>query len=560
MILWTAGTTRPVGLYVFSIAAPLAGVVLSVFLSCSGGRSTGPVGETPETITVGPDGGTFQFASGISLEVPAGAVATSQSIAIHLLDSAYADSMVSMTGIARKKLVAAFAAEPSGLEFDTAVTVTIPVGRRSFLGIPIHYVLDTANRSCSVVATDLTYDAAAGAVSIKLKSFSPHAVAEVEGALSRQVCDQTDTCRCGSIHVEETSQENVSENGSCQVVQVDGYVEYLSCPGQPRETWTFYESSSGCVPQVTVSAPATVNKGGAAAVNVSVSFGGQPVEARSVSLSSTPNGSIAPTSGATTGGSLGATFTAGDAEGVATVTATAVVDYWNKVIVANGQVIDSVTRTARVTRTANIRIATDSVQTYHLSLDVTGDSVTFDVIGNDYIFFTVGHYTAHLEFNVYREREDTVEWLTYDTVGTGTQTIGQVEAHCTSTDYSNVVVEQVDAPATFGFSPYSLCERLRNGSDTCCFGVDMVCVGDPMVDVTCTPYADVRVGYDYTGTTTHSAVRNCINGFQQWDGAAEIQFQVPLRDGAVITGTTCVSTQTVGPCVPMSFVLRVTRM
>lgn len=348
---------------------------LPFFLGCSPEKAGGPEESDPVPNQLGPEGGTLTYGNGMSLVVPAGALSAQETLVIEKLDSASADSMVCGTGLAQKRLLAAFSASPSGLHFLKPVTVVVPVGPLSPAGVPVHYRIDFARRAASVEPTDLVLDPDAGELRLSLTSFSGHAVAEVEGALQDNVCREADACRCGAIHVQETTDETVSQNGDCQVVQVSGFVEFLDCPGSPRESWTFYEASPECMPVMEITAPASLNQGDASPVSLSVSFGGQAIEARTASFSVTGPGAVSPATGATSNGRFETVFTAGDRAGTAVLRAEAVVEYVHRVIIlSTGETEESPTRTARLVKTASIAVKADSLA-YVLSLSCERSSM-----------------------------------------------------------------------------------------------------------------------------------------------------------------------------------------
>jgi hypothetical protein len=138
--LWTINSAPR--LYRFAAAVPA--VLLALALTACGGGSdsspaaTAPVGTTPVVTTpvvtttvvatpvvtvagIGPAGGTIENALGVKVVVPAGALATTVSIAISI-DATGAPSIAS--GVTSTGAV--FALLPHGTSFATAVTITVP--------------------------------------------------------------------------------------------------------------------------------------------------------------------------------------------------------------------------------------------------------------------------------------------------------------------------------------------------------------------------------------------------------------------------------------------------
>ena len=82
-----------------------------------------------ESQIVGPEGGMFEFANGIILSVPPGALTQTVTISIKNLDCAVIEPIIQSPVIStlEKRCIFGFVAKPEGLTFTTPVTASLPV-------------------------------------------------------------------------------------------------------------------------------------------------------------------------------------------------------------------------------------------------------------------------------------------------------------------------------------------------------------------------------------------------------------------------------------------------
>jgi len=341
------------------IVLPLVCAAICIVSRCDSDDPVNPVTTSPgRQVSVGPSGGQFELAGGIMLDVPAGAVAGQTVIEIGILDSVRVDSVIQASGLTNKRLLVAFEAKPSGLEFAQPVVVTLPCPGVSEQALPIHVGVNLESGNYAMVGTHLIYSPSDAAISVYLQSFSDHAAVEVDGALTGRTCGG-DVCRCGRIEVVESTSESIYQNGACQVSRTDGYVVFHDCAGEPREDWTFIEIDSNCVPALTIEAPAMVAAGGDAEIQcrVALNDSGLPDQPIIVFLAPAGLATVNPTHLQTSSdGTATTTFAAGNQDGVVTLTVYAATWYNSSYVSASGETIVSPRRYKTLRATATIAI------------------------------------------------------------------------------------------------------------------------------------------------------------------------------------------------------------
>ncbi len=338
------------------IVNTLLAMAVFTYLQCR--PPVDPPFDDPTYITVNTNGGSFQLGSNISIEIPAGALSAETGIAIGLLDSAMIDSIFRESGLTEKRLLVAFSATPSGLKFDLPVMVTLPCPPLGSGALPIHFSLNLEDRSYGKAPTHLLYDPGRGTITVFMNSFSTHAVAEVKDELSKHECSG-DECRCGRVEVMESSSDGVYNNGDCQISRTDGYAVFLDCSGQPKEDWTFIEIDSNCVPELHIDAPAMIPTGSRSEIFFHVVLGDSGLADQKIQLDLSPVtlASCSPMDLKTVdGGAAVAVLTAGEKEGVVTISANADATFNTSFIAANGESFTGPQRYKRLKANADIEI------------------------------------------------------------------------------------------------------------------------------------------------------------------------------------------------------------
>ncbi len=197
-----------------------------------------------DDLTINPDGGTFDFSHGISLEIPPGTVSEPTTVRIVKLDESVINPMIQSQEINGLSLMSAFTITPTDINLNKPVKVILPTQRTSNRGLPIHIEIDLENGTYELAPTDLIYDPDLGLVELTLEHFSSHGVVMAQDQSEETECSDPDkACRCKKIRVQSSSLDFSS--GECQVVSETVMVEFLDCPGSPIEESNITESTSG---------------------------------------------------------------------------------------------------------------------------------------------------------------------------------------------------------------------------------------------------------------------------------------------------------------------------
>ncbi len=218
---------------------PLATCLLFVavmLLHCH--QDNGPNEPEPDdtaTQSISPQGGTYDFPGGITLDVPAGAVGAPCQVTVELLEVPVIDTIVSQTGITDKRLLAAFEMRPIGLSFLEPLEVTVPSLPHSTYGLPYLFTVDTTTRACLPSVTSLVSDPDNGVVTATVAGCSTYAVVDILGVLDSTALTKTlqaAGCRDRRASTQESSRQSMSQQGTdqtCVVSKVDGSITYHDC-------------------------------------------------------------------------------------------------------------------------------------------------------------------------------------------------------------------------------------------------------------------------------------------------------------------------------------------
>jgi len=325
-------------------------------------------------------GGTFDFPGGISLDVPAGALAATTQVGVVPVTSPRADSLVTQSGITDKRVLAVFDMRPANLAFLQPVTVTVPALPYSPGGLPYLFTLDTIAEACLPSITNLTADSSLGTVTVSVSGCSTFAVVEILGVLDSTALGKALDCRSGSISVAESARSSTSQQGTnqtCQVNKVDGAITYHSCAGAPTETWSFHEVSQACRPQLQITGPTEVSCGGSPFdVTVTLALASDPIPQSWLCLYTEypSDATIAPQSGQTSSsGTLTATVTPGNKDVLVGVSAdvTYVISY---IAVSAGGAQESHTKT----RLSTVRTAKTIMVNPRISAEASRATIGVD--------------------------------------------------------------------------------------------------------------------------------------------------------------------------------------
>ncbi len=311
-------------------------------------------------------GNKITFSDGITLEVPSGDLKSVSDVTVEILNSSgFLDSIVSQSGLKKKRLMAAFIMQPVGFSFDERVIVTIPSRPHTARGLPFLFVLDTTVRRCSPAYTELISDPDSGVVRVTLSSCSTYAVAEITGVLQdsslAKTCDTSD-CRNKRVTVKEVARDYNSQTGinapTCVISRIDGSADYHDCKGLPTETWSFHEVSDICKPELTITAQDEFDCGSAPfEVAFKITLGGEPLQNQFMTLTTNDpsDATITPGTGETlTDGTLKGTLSPGQKD--VTVYAVAFVEYLIKYIAVNGEVQQSESKQETLRESKTIKL------------------------------------------------------------------------------------------------------------------------------------------------------------------------------------------------------------
>ncbi|NQT26793.1 hypothetical protein HQ585_15665 [candidate division KSB1 bacterium] len=395
-----------------------------------------PVEPEPEPVTtaiVSPGGGEYTFSDGIKLTVPAGAVSVNTEIEIRKVGNNELSSIFGQRGVPMDRLLACVEGKPDGLTFSQPVKLMVPVDLEPG-EIPVVHEIDLENGAYAPLMTESVGDPEADTLEISISHFSSIS-AEILKELEELFPEcAIDPCRCGRIKVEQSDKDNICDTGECQITESRVSVTFLDCPGQPVEESFLREVSSGCRPKMTLTVGSqkviTENQTSVRAV---IELGCEATEEQSVdfSVSGVP-GSVDPTYATTDpDGQARTTFTAGDQEGMATVTARSTVSYYTFTVSANAGGVEESENgplvTEELSRSVNIQIEEPD--------EVWSGTMSYDYASQANIWiYEEAHYDVSFTLGVTSEG---------DIIGiaTATQTVSVeslVEGWC---------IQNIDAPA-----------------------------------------------------------------------------------------------------------------
>ena len=123
---------------------------------------------------VGPSGGTLEFANGLILHVPPGALTNSVAISLSTLDCDTVEPIIQAPVFSslNKRCLFGFVGKPEGLTFAIPATVTIPVSSLAAGETVILTDIDEGAGSYKILDADLVFRGQDGVVDVTLEHFS----------------------------------------------------------------------------------------------------------------------------------------------------------------------------------------------------------------------------------------------------------------------------------------------------------------------------------------------------------------------------------------------------
>jgi len=324
-----------------------------------------PADPEPEPVnkaTISPDGGEYIFSDGIKLSVPPGAVSVDTEIEIRKVNDNEVAQIFGQRGVPMDRLLACVEGKPDGLTFDQPVKLMVPVDLESG-EIPLIHEINLRDGAYSPLMTESVGDPEADTLEITINHFSSISAEVLEELKDLFPECAIDPCRCERIEVEQSDKDNICDTGECQITESRISVKFLDCPGQPVEESFLREVSAGCSPKMTLtSGSQTVFTEDQTSVTAVIELGCEAIDEQTVdfSVSGVP-GSVDPTRATTDpDGQARTTFTAGDQEGMATVTATSTVSYYTFTVSASAGGVEESENgpeiTAELNQSVNIQI------------------------------------------------------------------------------------------------------------------------------------------------------------------------------------------------------------
>jgi len=193
--------------------------------------------------TVEPEGGMFEFASGVILDIPPGAVREVTTITVKELPPGL-DSLLNARDYAshEKHVLGGFIGEPDGLVFDLPIRVIVPISPRispGGLGLAVQAEVDLDAQEYWIAPTDLTYHPDENRVEVVIEHFSASMIVELLSALER-------LCRAGLYSVKSGAIDFQGGTG-CQIITDFFTITFFDCPGGPfTEQSTVSEKTPEC--------------------------------------------------------------------------------------------------------------------------------------------------------------------------------------------------------------------------------------------------------------------------------------------------------------------------
>jgi hypothetical protein len=212
-----------------------------------------------ESQVVGPSGGIVEFANGVILSVPPGALSETVTISITTLDCGEIEPIIQAPVISslEKRCLFGFIGKPEGLTFATPVTVTIPVSSLAAGESVILTEIDEGAGTYNIPDADLVFRGEDGVVDVTLEHFSSKGLIAGKSKEYVQSDELPECCNisptpmgCCCIQFEQTQRAGDIQSGeNCQDCQISGRsirTTFPLCPGNPESLDEVVESTADC--------------------------------------------------------------------------------------------------------------------------------------------------------------------------------------------------------------------------------------------------------------------------------------------------------------------------
>ena len=348
------------------------------------------------SISVGPDGGSFEIDAEMTVIVPPGAVDAPTQLGLSRVDAARWRSVFGEYEEGQLTGLAAFSLTPDTVVFHKPLTVEFTSVQAESASVPLMHAVDLGARDHVIAEARSEFDQTAGRLSVMISHGGAYVVeanrawADRSAPLGAQrtmsAQSTEEDCRAGLIVVESSDSTVACSVGNCQITESTVRVQFMSCGGQPEESATFRESSPGCEPKVTVSpAAATMRTESTIAVEATVELGCAGCEGETVTFSAQGAGTVSPPSATTDpSGVASTTLSSGEEEGTVMVGAAATLRYPVREIIIDGQVIESFHRTEDADGSATVTVEDSDLEVWTGTITAELDYV--DHIGiTDYV-------------------------------------------------------------------------------------------------------------------------------------------------------------------------------
>lgn len=357
----------------------------------SGGSvaEAGPDGSSGhrEWITITPAGLQHTFENGITLKVPAGAVATDTPFYLRSLGPDEIDFLLRGRNVTWASIL--FALEGTdGTRFDKDVTLVIPVAGIEPRAIPILHTLDLRQETFTQQPGTLSLHPAAKTLELAVRHFSAlsgEQSAELNAGATDECTNAQTACRCGNITVVQGEGDYSCSDRStnCGIVTSRGSVTFNDCDASAgtTESYLFEEVSDGCKGHLSVTASQEIiAPGEQVRVDAQLTLGceaaagvkGGPMANQNVGFQSSGAGTVPPGNAVSDDNGKASTYlTGGQTEGTAAVTATAIPKYVTHRIAINGVTEGTTTWGPETAVTTSLDIAVSPAPVLTLTADKT---------------------------------------------------------------------------------------------------------------------------------------------------------------------------------------------
>jgi hypothetical protein len=304
------------------------------------------------SLTISPNGGSYELFRGASLTVPEGAVQGETDLILRKIQGEELESLESEY----IQLVTAFEALPDGQVFAEPVTVTLEGLELDSGDIPLIRLLDEEGEIPPLVATTSKYDPGSGTLTFTIDHFTTYGVSVGEQVASQE-CLET-PCRCGSISIQQSDSSASCSEDDCQILESEVSVQFNDCAGKPVENSYLKEISPSCQPRLEIKADRNkIQPEESTGVTAKTRISCIPIKEQTVDFEVDQLGQLNPTFRMTDEeGKAITTFTAGEEEGTAIVTANVTGSYYAFEVRANGETYNGPTKPYQLTESTEIEI------------------------------------------------------------------------------------------------------------------------------------------------------------------------------------------------------------